>query len=426
MEAMVDRGYRVSGIIFATALVCMPLAASAATAVQTVVPFGAGVGAGLLLSQALNNSANNACKGCQNVDATKPNYCQAITCSTISNGYTVTGKCGAPGECRATSAQGLGGTTINLGTVLQVVGLLATLSQLSQQNAAGVPPGYATPGAACTTWYSSATPSSDPCAIYNGAPVSSAIAGTPISDFGETNAPISDALLNLAHSRNESAPNIGSQLKDLAHGTSSNAQASSSAYLRVNDTLSADASGIVQAKNAGATIAANFRHGFTEVAGFFGSSFSGNAQQSFASRLCTNRPWASGFLAKILPPWLLDGVCAKLGYQVGAVEMQGPSVEKRPVTVEKGSVPIQKSAPAPPLEADIWAEPASVRLSSRTKIFWSSRSADSCTIAGPSFEQSSLQGGGATVPITGPTTFTITCLAGENTVSDSVTVNLSI
>lgn len=414
-------------------LVLVPLAANAAASAQNIGLVGAGVGVGLLLSQALNNSANDTCKGCQNVDATKPNYCQARTCSTVSSGYTITGKCGAPGECRATSAQGMGGSSINLGTVLQVVGLLATLSQLSQQSGGSVPPqGYSAPPQGCTGWRTVTTPSTDPCAIYNPTPVSGTIVATPISDFsgGGSSAPVSDALLNLINSAaREGGTDIGSQLEQLASGTSSGAiGASSTIPITLNGNLAGDAAtSEVKEGGAGATIVANLRQGLTEVAGFFGSTFSGDSQQSFGSRLCTNRPWATGLLAKLFAPWIFDNICSKLGFQVGAVTPVGPTFESRQVTPgTRATLPAPTPKAVLPAEADIWADPTSVRLGTRGKIFWSSANVDSCKISGPSFEHDALSGGGATVPITGPTTFTILCEAPGGAVRDSVTVNLTI
>lgn len=420
---------RSSALFMASVIVFVPFAASAANSTaQNIGLVGAGVGVGLLLSQALNNSANNACKGCQNVDASKPNYCQRITCSTVSNGYTITGKCGAPGECRATTAQGMGGSSINLGTVLQVVGLLATLSQLSQQGGGSGPPqGYSAPPQGCTGWRTVTAPSTDPCAIYNPTPVSGAIAATPISDFGSGSAPVSDALLNLINNKEEGGTDIGSQLENLAYGTSGTVSASGTPA-RINGNLASDVvtSGIREG-GAGTTIVGNVREGLTEVAGFFGSTFSGDSQQSFGSRLCTNRPWATGLFAKLFAPWIFDSICSKLGFQVGAVTPVGPTFESRQVTPgTRATLPAPTPKAVLPAEADIWADPTSVRLGTRGKIFWSSANVDSCKISGPSFEHDALSGGGATVPITGPTTFTILCEAPGGAVRDSVTVNLTI
>jgi hypothetical protein len=81
------------------------------------------------------------------------------------------------------------------------------------------------------------------------------------------------------------------------------------------------------------------------------------------------------------------------------------------------------------MTVDIWAVPASVPLGTRTTIFWNSKNAQSCVETSPdgSFSHSSLSGGGATVPLSGATTFTISCQAPDGThATDYVTVNLSI
>jgi hypothetical protein len=76
---------------------------------------------------------------------------------------------------------------------------------------------------------------------------------------------------------------------------------------------------------------------------------------------------------------------------------------------------------------NVWAEPASVRLGTRTYIFWTSRGATTCAVIGPNFTQTSLSGGASTVPLSGATTFTMECTAPDGTkATDTVTVNLAI
>ncbi len=425
---MRKRYVRLIGSVLASVLLCTPLIASATTVAQNAVPFGIGVGAGLLLSQALNNSANNTCKGCQNIDATKPNYCATITCTTTSNGYTVSGKCGAPSECRVTTGQGIGGGTIQLGTIIQVIGLVATLSQLGK-NAAAQPAPYYPPQyyTGCTNYYAVTTYSSDPCAIYNPNPVSDTIAQTPIADFSNDGAtPVSQQLADLLQasgggSSDASSNTIGGLALALNPALASSSNANGLANVPQGGASNAGGSSATFAE----TFVANIKDGLSEFAGFFSTDTLGS-QQTFFGRLCTARPWASGFLAKVLTPFF-DALCSRLSLQVGAVEMQGGAPQKGFVSTQiPVAKPVQKGPPAPAAEVDIWADPDSVRLSTRTKIFWTTKNVDSCVITGPSFEQHSLSGGGATVPITGPTTFTIDCDASGKVVSDSVTVNLSI
>jgi hypothetical protein len=78
---------------------------------------------------------------------------------------------------------------------------------------------------------------------------------------------------------------------------------------------------------------------------------------------------------------------------------------------------------------DIWAVPAAVPLGARTTIFWNTQGVTNCTETSPdgSFNQNSLSGGAATVPITGATTFSISCDAPDGShVTGYVVVNLAI
>lgn len=433
---------RAIGSLLVIVLVSAPLSLSAASNAQTIVPAAAaGVGAGLLLGQMLNNSANNACKSCQNTDATKPNYCKNITCSVTTNGFSTNGHCGAPGECRAETAQGLNGSSISLGTVLQVVGLVATLAQLAQQQNAASMPAPAAPMpyqyGGCATYYSVTTPSSDPCAIYNPTPVSDKISQTPISDFGGSGAisggSIADQLIGLTNGTGGGSAGLSASSSamsdDLARLAGFAPGASSSAAIAASDEeTEGTITSSIREGNFGATFIANIKQGVAEIAGFFGTNVPDAKNQPFLGRFCAARSWANGWIAKILPLSFFDSLCMRLGFQVGIVEETGVAPQQGFVQETRPASAAQSvKALAAPAEADIWAEPASVRLGTRTKIFWRSANTESCRVSGPSFEQDSLAGGGTTVPITGPTVFTIRCdVVGGEPVSDSVTVNLAI
>jgi hypothetical protein len=89
------------------------------------------------------------------------------------------------------------------------------------------------------------------------------------------------------------------------------------------------------------------------------------------------------------------------------------------------AVPV--TTPVVPGRVDIWAVPPSVALGARATIFWNTENVSNCTETSPdgSFRQTSLSGGAATVPLTEPTTFTISCLdSGQNPTTDYVTVNI--
>jgi hypothetical protein len=106
-------------------------------------------------------------------------------------------------------------------------------------------------------------------------------------------------------------------------------------------------------------------------------------------------------------------------------------------TKPKVTTPVKPSTPAAPVatssgpyvepQADIWAVPSSVPLGARTTVFWNAKGVTSCTETSPdgSFSQSSLSGGAATVPLSGPTTYTISCTtpAGGH-ITNYVTVQL--
>ena len=74
----------------------------------------------------------------------------------------------------------------------------------------------------------------------------------------------------------------------------------------------------------------------------------------------------------------------------------------------------------------IWADPARVRLGARANIFWAAEDVQSCHVTGPSFDETGVSGGSATVPITTATTFTATCITNASTtVSASVRVDFA-
>jgi len=173
----------------------------------------------------------------------------------------------------------------------------------------------------------------------------------------------------------------------------------------------------------------------SETSGFYGSNTFGGQPQGIAGQLCENRPWASNVLADFIPSSFFDGLCSLAGYQVGQ-----PQTQTQPqVTLSQQEATGAQSAPqatttsatttsSVPPQAEIWAEPASVPLGARTSIFWNTQGVTACTESSPdgSFSENSLSGAQATVPITGATTFTISCTdPNGNPVTDDVIVELS-
>lgn len=172
------------------------------------------------------------------------------------------------------------------------------------------------------------------------------------------------------------------------------------------------------------------------VAGFYGSNTLGGQQpQSLAANLCQNRPWSAGLFGGIIPASFFDGLCTWQGYQVGTSTPQtAPVVEVQQTTPAPAVSQPVTTAPATttssvPAKVQIWAVPASIPLNTRTSIFWSTQGVTNCTETSPdgSFNQTSLSGGAATVPLESATTFTISCAdSSGNPVTGYVTVNLSI
>jgi hypothetical protein len=190
-------------------------------------------------------------------------------------------------------------------------------------------------------------------------------------------------------------------------------------------------SGDLKAGGTGATayVGATDAESNASIAGFYGAGSGGSQALGLIATWCRTRPWATNFLSKLIPPSFFDNLCAARGYQVGEPQTPGaayvPPVKKKP-----SSTPVATSTgPTVAPKVDIWASPASVSLGGRTSIFWNTRGVKSCkeTSSDGSFNQTSLSGGAATVPLTGATTFTISCETPDGSKAEnSVTVNLSI
>lgn len=193
----------------------------------------------------------------------------------------------------------------------------------------------------------------------------------------------------------------------------------------------------------GATLVAGSRsqEQNTETAGFYGAGTVGQPQ-GLIGQWCQSRPWTKNFLSLVIPATFFDGLCTARGYQVGVPEpvQQSPSLQQTVIKANAASpakTPTTSTAPAPttPItptitpKVDIWAVPAAVPLGSRTTIFWNTQGVTNCTETSPdgSFNHNTLSGGAATVPITGATTFSISCDAPDGShVTGYVVVNLSI
>ena len=169
----------------------------------------------------------------------------------------------------------------------------------------------------------------------------------------------------------------------------------------------------------------------TEVAGFYGSDTFGGEPEGVIAKLCRTRPWAGSVVSIIIPASFFDSLCAWRGYQVGVPDPKVPVVVQQ-TAIKPAPTQTQTqepTGPSIPPEVDIWAVPARVPIGSRTSIFWNTKGVTQCTISSPAgnFEEHALSGGAATVPITGATVFTISCIAqsGEP-ITDEVVVDLAI
>lgn len=351
-------------------------------------------------------------------------------CFEEVNGGVISGKCMAQNKCEGMSFQ----SDVAGGKLLEQ--LMKAMQDLMKGGGGGG--GGAgdfpttTEATGCTTYYQVTVPSSDPCAIYNPSGVIDAAGGVGSSGIG-------DNLLDALGGSGSQAPtNVSDQLINAAKNAQTGTQTGTQTKTETKTTgdvkaASPGLSGDVRIGSAGATIFANLRQGLSEVAGFFGGSTGGASQAlSAAGRLCASRPWSGSFIGNVIPSSFFDGLCEWRGYQPG---LAVPTNTAKTATVvaaqnratQQSELSLQPGASAVPPEVDIWAEPASVRLGTRTYIFWNARGVVSCKGSGPSFSQNTLSGGASTVPITAPTTFDIECLtSASTTVRDSVTVQIAI
>jgi hypothetical protein len=346
----------------------------------------------------------------------------------MTNGLKVSGVCMAPQKCEGTSGQGAGGEGMQ--ALSQALGKL--MEQLMKGGGGGGGGGAGEPPTDpnannCVTYYQVTVPSTDPCAIYNPSGVLNAAGDTSASGIGSG---LLDAL--------NGGTNTGTTKTGTTATTSTKATPTPTETKTTTNTgvkaAAPGLSGDVRIGSAGATIVANLRQGLSEVAGFFGGSTGGASQAlSAAGRLCSSRPWAGTFIGNAIPSSFFDGLCEWRGYQPGAATPSNTAktaniaAQNKAASQPRTGISLQPEASNIPPEVDIWAEPASVRLGTRTYIFWNARGVAACKGSGPSFSQNTLSGGASTVPITGPTTFNIECLTtASSTIKDSVTVLIAI
>lgn len=383
----------------------------------------------------------------------RPNMYLCTCFQKINTDQFAVGICKDTLKCEGQSYTNLEGKSTGVGDIGGIVGQIfkGILDKVMGGGGAGGGAG-GTGYQGCTQYYQVTVPSTDPCAQYVP-PTSSSLLDTNI---GQNNA--SDLLLNALQGGTQSSlgTNLGTDVEQNTtpvsvsgnilnliktntqpKGATSSATSTSFSSIFGEQAvhLQSGTQGNIVITGTGATVVANSRDPQTnsEVAGFYGSDTFGNSQpQGLVAQMCQSRPWASSVVSFLIPPAFFDSLCAWRGYQVGvsqvapAPQLQTPSgTAVQQNTITPAPTPVSTIAPS----VDIWATPATVTLGSRTSIFWNAKGVISCTETSPSgnFSQNTFSGGASTVPLSGATTFVISCLTADGkTVTDSVTVNLAI
>ena len=391
---------------------------------------------------------NCACGQCCQKKCSKAQLgIKGCDCSVSPPTGRVTAQCVTSINCLGTGStdqqgkeQGIGDAK-GMGEALK--GIMDMLKQAMKGGGGGgggqPPPPPETGKEGCTQYYQVTAPSADPCASYVPPTSSSLLTDTGVSG--------SDALLDALNAGGGELLNVSDTLIGSLGGlpeettkTKTDTSPPSTASSPIGENLSGQqvnlqsgTRGDIVVTEGGATIIAQARDAGanTEVAGFYGSDAYGGQPQGIIAGMCKNRPWANSVVSFVIPPVFFDGLCAWRGYQVGAPAPPSPPVVEQttPKTPPAPALTPQATTPTVPPQVDIWAVPEKVPLGTRTSIFWNTKGVESCSITSPegSFNENTLSGGAATVPLSGVTTFTISCLtAGGTPVTDFVTVNLSI
>ena len=193
--------------------------------------------------------------------------------------------------------------------------------------------------------------------------------------------------------------------------------------------LTPGAYGDIKILGGGATIIGGTRTDTSEVAGFYGTDSYTGEGGGIVQGLCLARPWASNFLSNIIPPSFFDSLCKWRGYNTGEEKQVEIRYVQAPRTEEEKPT-ATSSAPTVEPKIQIWAVPESVSLGARTSVFWSTQGVTECTVSSPdgSFTHHAIIGkieGASTVPLTGATTYTISCIGPDGApISDFVTVKI--
>lgn len=406
--------------------------------------------------------------GC--VPASKKENMHNCECTDVTNGKPSKGKCTAEHKCRGDSSAGQNGGSQALGDLSQLMQQIQQIMKSlggggggggggGQQGGGGGGAGDASLSGRgqnssnpqvgfCQSYYSVTSPSSDPCAVYK-APVSESLSsadeltqslasggGAPRSSATSSASAIDNAE-NGGGTASSTGETAGAADNGAAGSETTGGKSAGAPFQGGLLALPPGLSGDIRYSNSRVTILASDvdAKSNTQVAGFYGAAADGEPQGVIA-RMCASRPWTANFLSSIIPSSFFDSLCTLRGYKVGAGKEPAPvgvsraksSKPKRHITVAATTTAATSSGPYVPPKVDIWAVPASVALGARTTVFWNAKGVTSCTETSPdgSFSQNTLSGGAATVPLSGPTTYTISCItpAGDHA-TNYVTVNLS-
>jgi hypothetical protein len=388
-----------------------------------------------------------------------PEKCTAQTCSdpgSGTSGHCVTGA----HVCMGTTA-GDGSSLQGLGQLLQGVASLISALKGSGSGSGSGSAGTGTTGGTSTLCpngnYTVTVPSTDPCAVYQPSGVSDSLNGSSSAAIdlasllggGSTGDALTNALGGITNTGGDTNTNTNTNTAgyDVTTGGANTIPApSASSTLNgtqaqvqpqgngVHGDLKIDAGGVT-------AFASNQDQAHNKtVAAFFGVDAGASFTPTvIATQMCIYRPWASNFLASVVPATFFDGLCTLHNFKVGLpapvitpVTSTTPKPKPTPTATSTATTTapvVGYTGPNVPAQVQIWAVPASVPLGSRTSIFWNSQGVYNCTVTSPdgSFNQNTTSGGASTVPLTSDTTYTISCLKPDNTPATAfTTVHLSI
>jgi hypothetical protein len=374
--------------------------------------------------------------------------------------------CTAYLQCTGKTFEGLGGESGALGGIgdlMKLVEGIKTLKDLFGGGDEGGGGGASTGvggTAGCVQYSPVSVPTSNPCEYYVP-PVSGQLGSTTSSGAGDallnalgglnsgvtTNpVPISDRLTQTQAPTPTSTAQSGGIVTVTKTETGIGTTVPSNPNLVASGRLTPGLQGDIAVTNTSARITAKNRDtaSNSEVAGFYGTvnpTLGGST--SFGARICQARPW-SGLISYVIPASFFDSLCERRGYSTKKTvsppvqtpttpRTQAPTVAPAPkpktATTTVATTTTVTTYSGPPGVADVWAVPAAVPIGSRTSIFWNTKNVASCTVTSPdgSFNEKSLSGGASTVPLSGPTTFSISCIGLDGKpATDFVTVKMAL